>query len=187
MADQIVDACCIINLYASGKAQDIVSACGGSFYVSEQVRRESLSIRQPDQHDPALLITSPVSLDEAISNGLIRECHLETGTEIEKYVEFAAQLDDGEASCLAIAKSRGWTVATDDRKAIRVASESGISVITTPELIERWVKASSPTVREIIETLRSIERFANFRPRRASPLHDWWTSFSESALDQGGN
>ena len=47
-------------------------------------------------------------------------------------VEFAAQIDDGEASCLAIAKSRGWLVATDDRKAIRLAVKSGISVITTP-------------------------------------------------------
>lgn len=184
MADQIVDACCLINLYASGRIQDIIPACGGSFYVSEQVRFESLSIRQADPNDPSLLIASPINLAEAVSHGLIKDCRLEGDTEIESYVEFAAQLDDGEASCLAIAKSRDWLVATDDRKAMRVAAESGISIITTPELLDFWVKANSPTGQEIIQTLRAIERFANFRPQRASPLHDWWKSFSDSVSKQ---
>ncbi len=179
MADQIVDACCLINLYASGKIENILPACGGSFYVSEQVQRESLSIRQPDEQDPPQLVVSPIDLSEAIAKGFIRACHLEGAAELNSYIEFAAVLDDGEASSLALAKSRGWIVATDDRKAIRVASESGISVITTPELLERWVKANNPTRKEISDTLRRIEQFATFRPRRTSPLHTWWMSFSQ--------
>lgn len=180
MTDQIVDSCSLINLYASGKIQEILHACSGNFYVSEQVQRESLSIRQPDSHDPSLLVVSPIDLGEALSNGLILGCRLESAAELQSYVEFAAEVDDGEASCLAIAKSRGWLVATDDRKAMRIASESGITVITTPELIERWVKANGPAPFEIIDTLRRIERFASFRPRRASPLHDWWMSYIQS-------
>lgn len=180
MADQIIDACCLINLYASGKINDILPACGGSYYVSEQVGRESLSIRQPDPHDPSLLVVSPIDLSASLSTGLLLSCRVECAAEIQSYVEFATELDDGEASCLALAKSRGWLVATDDRKAMRVASESGIAVITTPELIECWVKANSPGQSEIIDTLHRIERFANFRPRRASPLHGWWTALSQT-------
>ena len=180
MADQIVDACCLINLYASGRIQAIIPACGGSFYVSEQVRRESMSIRQVDPADTSLLIPLPIDISPEISKGLIRECRLETKEEIESYVNFAVEVDDGEASSLAIAKSRKWIVATDDRKAIRLASESGIAVITTPELIERWVKNTKPTDDEIRRTIRAIERFAKFRPRRGNPLHDWWSSILSS-------
>lgn len=176
MADQIIDACCLINLYASGRPQAIIQACGGSFYVSEEVRRESLSIRQVDPADASLIIPSPINLGPEISNGLIMECRLETREEIESYVNFAIEVDDGEASSLAIAKSRNWTVATDDRKAIRLASESGIAVITTPELLDRWVRNTNPTEDDITLAIRAIERFAKFRPRHGSPLYDWWSS-----------
>jgi predicted nucleic acid-binding protein len=176
MADQIVDACSLINLYASGRIQAIIPACGGRFYVSEQVRNESVSIRQVDPVDTSVLIPSPIDLMPEISIGLIRECRLETKEEIELYIDFAVHVDDGEASSLAIAKSRNWTVATDDRKAIRMASESGIAVITTPELIERWANATSATDDEIALAVHAIERFARFRPRRDSALYDWWMS-----------
>jgi len=64
MSDQIVDACCLINLYASGQIQAMIPACGGSFHLSEQVQRESLMIRQVDPADASLLI--PFSI---VSNG----------------------------------------------------------------------------------------------------------------------
>lgn len=176
MAEQIVDACSLINIYASGKIRAIIPACGGSFYVSKQVQGESLSIRQPDPADPSLLIPSPIDLSKEIADGMIKECQLEGKEELETYVNFAIHVDDGEASSLAIAKSRKWMVATDDRKAIMLAKDSGITVITTPELVELWAKTAKATDKEIAETIRAIERFARFRPRRASPLYEWWTS-----------
>ncbi len=176
MADHIIDACCLINLYASGRIQSIIPACGGDFYVSDEVRRESMSIRQVDPMDSTLLIPSLIDFAPEISKGLIKECRLETKQEIEFYVNFAIEVDDGEASSMAIAKSRNWMVATDDRKAIRLASEFGIAIITTPELVERWINITNPTENEIKQTVQAIERFAKFRPRRDDPLHDWWTS-----------
>lgn len=180
MADQIVDACCLINLYASGKIQEIIPACGGSFYVPQEVQNESLSIRQPDPSDSAILIPVPIDLSEAISQGLIQGCQLAGAAENESYVEFASYLDDGEASSLAIAKSRGWILATDDRKAIRIATEAGVPVITTPELVDRWMNSAHPTADELAVAIRGIERFARFRPRRTSPLYDWWTRLSDA-------
>ena len=87
--------------------------------VTVQVRSEALSIRKPDPEDASLLVSSPIDVATMISDGLLKECGLEAGAETDIYVEFAAQVDDGEASCLAIAKTRGWLVATDDRKARR--------------------------------------------------------------------
>ncbi len=176
MSDKIIDASSLINVYASGKLDEVLPACGGTFYVPEQVRRESQSIRQQDEHDSSLLISTPIDLTASISKGLIQECQLNGDAELESYIEFAAFVDDGEASCLAIAKARGWIVATDDRKAIRVATAAGIAVITTPELVERWANAVHATPPKISDVLARIERFARFRPRADSPLFSWWES-----------
>ena len=177
MSERIIDACCLINLYASGKEGSIFQACG-EFWVPDQVRREALRIRRVDEDDSRRLVPRDVDLGDAISAGYIQTCQLEGPEELDAFVRFAMQLDDGEASCLAIAESRGWTVATDDRKARRIASENGIPLISTPELIQRWVDATSPDEAAITELLRKIERFARFRPRRADPLHEWWVGLS---------
>jgi hypothetical protein len=179
MADHIVDACCLINLYASGKVESIIPACSGDFYVSEQVRSESLKIRQPDENDPESLVLSPINLSDAIASGLFKECFLTGPAELDAYVRFAVEVEDGEASCLAIAESRSWSVVTDDRKAHRLASDAGISVVTTPELIEQWATATRPFDDEVTEVLRCIERYSRFRPRRSSPLYEWWVARSD--------
>ena len=179
MSERIIDACCLINLYASGKEGSICQACG-EFWVPAQVQNEALRIRRVDEDDPTRLVPQDIDLDDAIAAGYIQMCQLEGQDELDAFVRFAMQLDDGEASCLAIAESRGWTVATDDRKARRIASENGISLIGTPELIQRWVDATSPNEAAIIDVLRRVERFARFRPRRTDPLHEWWVGLSET-------
>ena len=178
MSERIIDACCLINLYASGKENSIFQACG-KFWVPIRVQNEALRIRRVDEDDPARLVSQNIDLGDAIASGYIQTCQLEGQDEVDAFVRFAMQLDDGEASCLAIAMSRGWTVATDDRKARRIASENGIALISTPELIQRWIDVTSPSELVISELLRKIERFVRFRPRRVDPLHDWWVAFSE--------
>ncbi len=179
MTERIIDACCLINLYASGQEASILQACG-KFCVSSEVQREALRIRRVDEDDPTRLVSQDLDLGDAIAAGQIETCQLEGQDELDVFVQFAMELDDGEASCLAIAASRGWTVATDDRKARRIASESGIALTSTPELIQKWVAETSPDEPAIVELLRSIERFARFRPRRTDPLHAWWVGLSDN-------
>ena len=176
MSERIIDACCLINLYASGEEESILRACGG-FWIPAQVRSEALRIRRVDEDDPTRLVPQEIDLGGAIKAGYIRQCQLQGQEELDAFVRFAMQLDDGEASCLAVAESRGWSVATDDRKARRIASENGIPLTSTPELVRRWIDATSPDHAAITELLRRIERFARFCPRRADPLHGWWVAF----------
>lgn len=178
MAECIFDACCLINLYASGKEISIIQACG-DFYVSEQVQHESLRIRKVDKDDPTKLVSEEIDLRSAIAARQIHQCQLDGEDELDAFVQFATELDDGEASCLAIAKSRRWTVATDDRKARRIASENGIALASTAELIHKWVNAMSPDEATVVELLRRIERLARFRPRRSDPLYEWWAGLSD--------
>ncbi len=180
MSDQIVDACCLINLYAAGPLEALLAGCRGMFHVSDEVRAEATLYRQPDPENPSLLVPAPIDLSLAILQGLVQKCRITGDEELMLYVKYASQIDDGEASCLAIAKSRGWIVATDDRKAIRLATESEIGVVTTPELVQRWANTIQPSVGEIEQVVRNIERFARFRPRVGSPLYDWWTGLVNS-------
>lgn len=173
MSERIIDACCLINLYATGQEDSLLQACGG-FWVAPQVQNEALRIRRIDEDDPTGLVMEDIDLGGAIAAGYIHTCQLEGEDEVDAFVRFAMELDDGEASCLAIAKSRGWTVATDDRKARRIASANGIALINTPELIQRWVDATSPSEATVTDVLKKTELIANFRPRRSDPLSSWW-------------
>jgi len=173
MKERILDACCLINLFASGEKTSILQACG-EFCVSEQVASEALRIGGIDDEDPSRLVPREIDLEAVIRSGLIKACRLEGPAEVEAFVRFAMELGDGEASCLAIAKSRGWTPATDDRKARRIASENGIALTSTPELIQEWFQATGAEEATLIGLLQNIERFARFRPRRPDPLHAWW-------------
>jgi predicted nucleic acid-binding protein len=179
MSERIIDACCLINLYATGTEDSILQVHGG-FWIPAQVKNEALRIRRFDEEDPTRLVPQDIDLGDAISAGLIQTCQLEGQDELDAFVRFAMELDDGEASCLAIAMSRGWTVATDDRKARRIASENGIALISTSELIQRWVDATSRSQATVAEVLKNIELFAKFRPRRSDPLHGWWTGLTET-------
>jgi predicted nucleic acid-binding protein len=182
MSERIIDACCLINVYASGKEASIFQACG-RFYLPEEVRNEVLRIRRVDEDDPTRLVPQDIDLGDAIAAGYIQTCQLDGQDELDAFVRYAMELDDGEASCLAIAASRNWTVATDDRKARRIAYENGIALTSTPELIQTWVAETSPDEATIVESLRNIERFARFRPRRTDPLHRWWVGFSDKVQD----
>ena len=73
-------------------------------------------------------------------------------------MHYAAQFrSDGEAMCLAIAEARGWSIATDDRKAIRVARQAGLAVLSCPELIKAWVNATAPDAKLLVQVLTDIQ------------------------------
>ena len=176
MPARIVDACCLINLYASEKPIEIVRAFGAEFFVPDRVRGEALTIRRPAEDDVAKYVSEPIDLTEALDASILQECRVEGRTENEDFVRYAMELDDGEAACLAIAKQRGWVVATDDRKAIRLATAERIDVITTPELMHRWAEVAKPKDEEVAEALRRIERFARFRLGKSAKHSQWWAT-----------
>jgi predicted nucleic acid-binding protein len=178
MPQRIVDACCLINLYATRNVLDILRVVNGGLFVPDIVKEESLFIRREDDQDQTILIPEAIDLTEALDEGLLHECHLENDKEVQQFVQFAAAVDDGEAICLALAKCRNWAVATDDRKAIRLAAAESIATITTAEIVKQWADSCNTTDDIVAETLRRIERYARFSPRRDFPLHDWWECLS---------
>jgi predicted nucleic acid-binding protein len=71
--------------------------------------------------------TTEQVLDElarGVELGRLPECSWEwlerirmTATEVSQFTQLRQQLDEGEASCLAVATQRQWKVATDDKDA----------------------------------------------------------------------
>jgi predicted nucleic acid-binding protein len=170
---RIIDACCTINLYAAGNLLTLLPALGGEWYVQERVVTETRYIRRADPDDESKLIREPIDLRPALDAGVLRSCTA-TEDELALFVELAVPLGDGEAMCLAIAQSRGWTLATDDRKARRIATERGVSVLSTPQLLRQWAEATTAEDKDVTRVLNNIQTFANFRPNRRLPDADWW-------------
>ena len=86
----------------------------------------------------------------------------------------AVRLDDGEAACLAIAKTRSWILATDDRVARRLCSELDVSTLTTAEMVKSWAEESNASDEDVGTAMGNIQRFARFLPRPGSPESVWW-------------
>ena len=119
-------------------------------------------------------LPGPIDLQSLVDDGALTACDASEGAELDLYVDFASQIDDGEAMALAIAKSRRWTVATDDRKAIRLATEHAITVVTTPDLMKSWADNVRPTEMELQQIILRIESQATFFPASRHHLYEWW-------------
>lgn len=173
----ILDACGTLNLYASGRFVPILTALRNDWYLPAAVERESQQYRQPDPAEPEKLIVVPIDLNPAIDCGILIRCNCEGEEEVRLYVELAAQIgDDGESMGLAIAKCRGWSVLTDDKKACRIANQLGVGVMSTTEVIKQWSEIEKPNADELSIVLESVERYANYRPGRRAKNFDWWVA-----------
>ena len=184
MSAVILDACGVVNLYASGQFAPILAALPNHWYLPAAVERESQTYRQPDPADPGKLIVLPIDLLPAFNAGILTRCDCESDEETELYVKLASQIgDDGESMGLAIAKCRGWSVLTDDKKARRIGNELGISVLATTEVMKQWSEVANPSATELSVVLQAIERFANYRPVPGASNFDWWIG----AIKAGGS
>jgi len=168
----VVDACCLINLCAAGELRERLSLIGVNWYVPTAVSAESLFLHF-EQAD-GTINKSPLNLQHFIDDGVLKPCEAQPGEELDLYVDLATRLDDGEAMALAIAKTRSWTLSTDDRKAKRVAHELSVTVLTTPDLMKRWADTAAPSAHELRGSLRRIEQRASFFPSARDTLHSWW-------------
>jgi hypothetical protein len=173
----ILDACGTLNLYASGQFVSILTVLRNEWYLPAAVERESQQYRQPDPDDPEKLVVVPIDLLPAINGGILIRCDCESDAETDLYVQLAARIgDDGESMGLAIAKCRGWSVLTDDKKARRIATELGVGVLATTEVVKQWSEIVKPNAAELSTVLQAIERFANYTPGRDAVNLDWWVA-----------
>ncbi len=174
----ILDASCLLNLYATGRMMEIAAALPWQLAAVDYVmEREALYVRTIGAN--AEEETVPVDLSSLIEEGLLLVMQMETPGEEASFVELAALLDDGEAMTGAVALNRGHSVAIDGRKARRVLGEKapGMRLVSTLELMRRW---SEPVrIQEVGHALRAMRHGARYCPGQRDPLYAWWRDMLE--------
>lgn len=171
---QVLDACVLINLLASGEFEGILRAAAQDSLICSAVESESIYLRTEDPNAPL----EPIDLKPLTGSGLITVCHIEGDKEAEMYVDYASALDDGEAMSLAIALSRGFVLATDERKARRLFLETTADphrLISTSELFRLWVDAESVPPERLKAALLQVERRARYQPSDKDLNYRWWS------------
>jgi hypothetical protein len=171
----ILDACCTLNLCATARAQEILRDLPQRFTVGPRARGEALWLAVPDSEE-----REPVDLEPLIRGGVLTEEALHGPEEEALFIEFGVSLADGEAEAAAIALSRGYTFATDDRKARRAVTERhpAVRLSATLGLLHEWQLEAQPSDSEMADALRRIAQRATYRPRRLGPLYEWWSRFT---------
>ncbi|HWP43725.1 MAG TPA: hypothetical protein VNO14_10850 [Blastocatellia bacterium] len=170
---QILDACVLINLLASGEIEEILRVAAYDSLICSAVKGESVYLRTDDPQAPL----DPIDLSHLIESGLLTVCNIEGDREAELYVDYASALDDGEAMSVAIAISRGFVLATDERKARRLflEAESELERLTsTSEMIRRWAEEMAVPAERVKAALLNIEKRARYQPPTTDVNYQWW-------------
>ena len=174
----LIDANCLLNLYATGRQREIASVLPYQFWVADYVAKcEVLYILRPGA-TKAGDEKERVDLSSLVNEGLIQLMHLEGPAEEASFVELAADLDEGEAITGALALHRGCAVATDDRKARRVLGQLNppITLVSTLELLKMWAETVLVPNGELSLVMTRVQSSASYIPGVNDPLYNWWVS-----------
>ena len=162
MTTLLLDACVALNLAATGRPTHILATLTPRFAMARQAAAGVITQEVVDPH-------------QWVAEDLLHILELESA-ETQQFVTLAAEIDDGEAATLAIARMRGFQVATDDRKARRVARRLDLpEPVRTSQLLQDYCTAANLPKSEVARVLRATEQCARFRPPTNDPLHPWWT------------
>ena len=161
----IVDACCLINLDSSGQLLDIASIFSPPLAVCDIVTNEITAIEQ-----------LAGDTGQALRSKLIEEFML-SDSELDLFVDYVFHMgDDGESATFAAAVSRNWSVATDDKAAIKFLRKRApeIRIVSTLEIIRHWSETQGKTPEEVQRVLLAIRDKGRYFPGKGHLLYSWW-------------
>ena len=156
----ITDASVIINLCYTGHILLLGRTTTFEFVVTDEVIAE---ITEPDQQR---------TLAEALTAGALRRESISSPEELTTFAELRQILGTGEAACLAVAESRKWLVACDEKRVFLREARKRLGddrILNTAGLYVHWIRASvlsiaeADTAKRILESHRFRLGFASFR------------------------
>ncbi len=174
MSDYLLDACALVNLYCGWGGLRELRDFGTSWSIGDTALQEAMFVRDFDANGSIVKVTlDPVAV---AANGNLQVLSLANATEHASLVEFAVDLDDGEAQALALALHRGRVLVTDDRPAVRTAGAPHVAVQTmgTPEILMAWANANIECRRRLPEVVRRVSALGPFQLKKSSPHYQWW-------------
>jgi predicted nucleic acid-binding protein len=147
---------------------------GYQFGICSVVKNESIYLRATDLNAPP----EEVKLDAYLESKRLTVFELSSDEEKELYVDYATQLDDGEAMSLALVYSRGFTMASDDRKARRLFTEEIgdlMRLLSTSQILKEWSEKDGTNAADLKQALTDVSRRGRFFPNSGNTHFEWWS------------
>ena len=119
----ITDTSILINLSYTGHLALLGKVVGLRFVVPDEVVAE---ITEPEQLR---------TLQAALADGSLKQESIATPDELAIFAELSQILGSGESACLALATSRGWLVACDEKRVFLREARSRLGagrILNTP-------------------------------------------------------
>ncbi|MDB9313125.1 hypothetical protein PN462_08430 [Spirulina sp. CS-785/01] len=160
----LLDACCTLNLCASGQFLAILQSLPVQVAIVQEVEQELKRIENIEQ------------FEQAIEQSLLIIVNFESEAEAETFVNYAATLDDGEAATGAIAFHREWSMATDEKKAINFFAQetSKLQILSTLAIIKFWSESEQIESQVLRDILNAVRVKGSYVPHNQHSLKPWW-------------
>jgi hypothetical protein len=178
----VIDACCTLNLLATGRELELVRACDLELILSEQAHGEALFLHTPPDAD-GVRSKQPASTERLRAVGRLQIRSLDAEPLIAAFVTCAAQLRDEDASCVALAGVLGLPLMTDDGKERRIARDQfpGIELVSTLAMLDEAIRALAMAEDEQLGLVADLRWRGNFAPPRRDPLSPWYADLLRRA------
>lgn len=172
----ITDTSVLLNILATGCAEEIFGDAGWGFSVCRAVLSETLLLRNRDTQE-----CCPAELAPFIERRLLTVLEISGDDEYELLADFTALMGrkgDGEAMCFALAESRSLPLAIDDERAVKRAKQrfQELTVLSTPDILQSWQRMMKIEAKRMGGVLRRIQTWANYFPGPRHPAYAWWQS-----------
>ena len=167
----LLDACVVINLYATRRMEEIVRSVPTLVGIVDVVQREAGYARRGGVGEDAEE-REAIDLGPMIAAGVLVPIS-PTEPELESFLELTLQLEDGEAMTAAVALARQAVVATDERKAIRIL-EGRVRIRSSLELVRAWPDAGGLAEDDVRTVLNDLHQRGHYVPSERHPLRPWW-------------
>lgn len=173
MSHYILDACALINLHCGWGGLSELRTFGSSWSIGDTALKEALFVRDFNLNGDICRVT----LDPAtvVAEGDLQVLTLDETPELASLVEFALELDDGEAQALSLALHRERILVTDDRPAVHIASGLvGVQTIGTPEILMAWIDSNPQQRQRLPAVVRRMSVLGPFQLKKNTPHYAWW-------------
>jgi hypothetical protein len=153
----------VVSNFASVDRMDLLQLVFGKIYLTPEVHEE---VVRGISSGHTFLTHAQQEIGPEDSRWLQLTTY-QNQVEFDLYLSLCEPLDFGEASCLAIAKSRGWLFLTDDRAARRLAGTLNVDVSGTLGVLKLAVESDLLELSEGNDLLQQM-----IRGRYRSPIDD---------------
>jgi predicted nucleic acid-binding protein len=167
----------MLNLLATGREHDIVSALQLALLDTPQTRGEPLTLWTLPDADGQRMKES-ASTDGLRAAGDLRTHALDSDALIDAFVEAAARIKDTDASCIALAGVLTVPLMTDDQKERRIARAlfPSIELVSTLDVIAEAQGALGWSAKELQGVLFDLRWRGNFAPPRHDARGAWYSA-----------